>query len=163
MENARGIIWIHSAPAALRPHLEWAIGAAVSIPVRLEWSRQPAEPGSWRCELAWHGPAGTGAALASALKRCQRARFEVTEDVTGGGSRWSYTPRLGLFAGSTTGTGDLTVHEDRLKKALIADALGTQSLLDGIQKLLGCEWDAELEAFRHLETDSPVRWLHRVS
>ncbi|HRA75335.1 MAG TPA: DUF3145 family protein, partial [Propionicimonas sp.] len=85
MEKTRGVTWIHSAPAALRSHVEWAIGAVLGAPVQLEWTPQPAEPGTWRAEYSWHGAPGTGAALASALRRCERARYEVTEDATAAG------------------------------------------------------------------------------
>jgi hypothetical protein len=55
------------------------------------------------------------------------------------------------------------IHEDRLKQALLADALGRQPLAEGIADLLGARWDNELEAFRHAGEGAPVRWLHQVS
>ncbi|MDN5818786.1 MAG: DUF3145 domain-containing protein, partial [Yaniella sp.] len=27
--DARGVLYVHSAPAALCPHIEWAVGAAL--------------------------------------------------------------------------------------------------------------------------------------
>lgn len=115
MTSTRGIIQIHSAPAALRPHLEWAVGAVFGAPVEFTWSAQPAEPRSLRAEYSWHGRVGTGAQLASALRGCQRARFEVTEEPSPGqeGMRWAYTPRLGIFAAAIGVHGDIMVHEDR--------------------------------------------------
>lgn len=162
--TSRGIVLIHSTPAVLRPHLEWAVGAVFGVPVELRWSPQPVQPRSLRAEHAWHGPEGTGAKLASALRGCERARFEVTEQPAAGGEgmRWSYTPSLGLFAAATGTHGDVMVHEERLKQALIADALGRQPLAAGIAALLGTQWDAELEAFRHAGDGAPVRWLHQV-
>ena len=53
MEITRGILWIHSAPAALCPHIEWAAGAAVRTPIRFDWTPQPAEPRSLRAEYSW--------------------------------------------------------------------------------------------------------------
>ena len=164
MKSTRGIILIHSAPAALRPHLEWAAGAVFGVPIEFTWSPQPAEPRSLRAEYSWHGPVGTGAALASALRGCARARYEVTEEPTAGheGMRWAYTPRLGVFAAPIGVHGDLMIHEDRLKQALLADALGQRPLAEGVAELLGARWDAELEAFRHAGDGAPVRWLHQV-
>lgn len=164
METTRGIILIHSAPAALCPHIEWALGAAMGTPLRLDWIDQPAEPHSLRAEYSWAGRTGTGAAIASALTRCQRARFEVTEEPCGSaeGMRWSYTPRLGIHAASIGIHGDVMVHEERLKQAIVTEALGGRTLVATLTELLGSEWDDELEAFRHAAEGTPVRWLHRV-
>jgi hypothetical protein len=164
MEKTRGVTWIHSAPAALRSHVEWAIGAVLGAPVQLEWTPQPAEPGTWRAEYTWHGAPGTGAALASALRRCERARYEVTEDATaaGEGSRWAFTPRLGVFSATIGRHGDLLIPEDRIKKVILGEALGGPPLVDALADLLGSDWDSELEVFRHAGEGSPVRWLHRV-
>ena len=165
MKSTRGIVLIHSAPTVLRPHLEWAVGAVFGAPVEFMWSPQPAEPRTLRAEYSWHGPVGTGAQLASALRGCVKARFEVTEEATTAteGMRWAYTPDLGVFACAIGVHGDLMIHEDRLKQALLADALGRQPLAEGVAELLGARWDNELEAFRHAGEGAPVRWLHQVS
>nr|WP_300144083.1 DUF3145 domain-containing protein [Propionicimonas sp.] len=164
MSSTRGVILIHSAPAALRPHLEWAVGAVLGAPTEFTWSTQPAEPRSLRAEYPWHASVGTGAQLASALRGCERARFEVTEEPSAGheGMRWAYTPRLGVFAAAIGVHGDIMIHEDRLKQAILADALGRQPLAEGVAELLGARWDAELEAFRHAGEGAPVRWLYQV-
>ncbi|PZQ40365.1 MAG: DUF3145 domain-containing protein, partial [Phenylobacterium zucineum] len=78
------------------------------------------------------------------------------------GMRWAYTPRLGIFAAAIGVHGDIMVHEDRLKQAILADALGRQPLGEGVAELLGARWDAELEAFRQAGDGAPVRWLHQV-
>ena len=164
MNMARGIVWIHSASTALCPHLEWALASALGAGVRLDWTPQPAQPGTRRCEYAWTGPVGVGAEIASALRGCQRARFEVTEDrgTTTEGMRWQYTPSLGLFAATVGVHGDILVPEQRLRAVLADDARGRRPLADGLADLLGAAWDDELEAFRHAGEDAPVRWLHRV-
>ncbi len=165
METTRGIIWIHSAPTALCPHIEWAAGAALGSPVRFEWTSQPVEPRSLRAEFSWAGEPGTGAGLTSALVRCQRLRFEVTEEGVRGseGMRWAYTPALGVFSAATGRNGDILVHENRIKRALVSEALGGKPIREALAELLGSDWDAELEVFRHAGEDAPVRWLHRVS
>jgi hypothetical protein len=38
------------------------------MPVSLDWTPQPAEPGTWRAELSWTGDPGTSSTLASALR-----------------------------------------------------------------------------------------------
>lgn len=164
MTNAHGIIQIHSAPSALCPHIEWAIGGALGAPVQLSWRPQPAEPGSYCTEYGWSAEPGFAAKVASAMKRWDRVRFEVTEDHTAldDGVRYSYTPSLGLFSATTGSAGDILVHEDRLRTA-IAEAGGDGVLLaELLDDLMGAPWDAELESFRHASEGAPVRWLHRV-
>lgn len=161
---SRGVVFIHSTPAALCPHIEWALGAVLGAPVHLSWTPQPAERGTLRAEYSWSGPGGTSAALTSALRSCQRVRFEVTEDAHGHdqGQRYAFTPELGVFHAITGAHGDIQVTEQRLRTAM-STAQGSQtSLLDTLAELLGEPWDAELEVFRHAGEDTPVRWLHRV-
>jgi hypothetical protein len=156
---ARGMIFIHSAPAALRPHIEWALGSALDAQVPLSWTEQHAESGAQRAEFSWVGRVGTGAALASSLARLARVRFEVTEEPSPGadGQRFMYTPALGSFAATVGIHGDILVSEDRLRHAAASGDL--YHALDG---LLGKPWDDELEYFRHASEDAPVRWLHQV-
>lgn len=162
--NARGLLFVHSTPSALCPHIEWAAGGVLGMPVHLDWTPQPAEPGSYRAEYSWTGPEGTGARLASAFLGWQRVRFEVTEDASslGEGHRWSATPRLGVFHAATTVHGDIVVPEGRIKLAIAQDATGEKPLRIALDELLGTPWDDELEVFRHAGEDAPVRWLHRV-
>lgn len=162
MGSTRGIILIHSAPVALRPHVEWAVGAVFGYPVEFDWIWQPAENRTMRAEYYWHGEAGTGAKLASALRGCERARFEVTEEASpqSEGTRWAFTPRLGVFSATIGIHGDIMVHEDRIKQAVMSDALGRRPLSEAINDLLGTAWDYELEAFRQAAEGAPVRWMH---
>ncbi len=93
----RGVLFVHSAPSALCPHLEWAAGGVLGVPVDLAWTPQPAKTGTFRAEYSWTGVVGTGARLASALRGWEHLFFEVTEDATGAseGARFSFTPELG--------------------------------------------------------------------
>lgn len=164
MSTTRGVLFVHSAPSALCPHIEWAAGGVFGTPVHLDWIPQPAERASYRAEHAWIGPVGTAARLASALKGWQRIRFEVTEEATPASEavRYSYTPALGIFHAITGLHGDILVPEDRLRHALAAAALGGPELPESLSRLLGRPWDAELEPFRHAGDGAPVRWLHQV-
>lgn len=164
MSTTRGLLYVHSAPSALCPHIGWAIGGVLGAPPHLDWIPQPAERAAYRTELSWTGPVGTGAELATALRGWQRLRFEVTEERTAAseGARWSYTPTLGVFHAATGLHGDIMVPEDRVKAAVAAAALGGRPLGDALDDLLGGPWDAELEVFRHAGEGVPVRWLHEV-
>ena len=155
----RGVLYVHSAPSALCPHIEWAAGGVLGNAVSLDWTPQGAQAGTYRAELSWAGEAGTAAAIASALRGWNHLRFEVTEEPTAGteGSRYSYTPDLGVFHAVTGVHGDIMIPEDRLKAAL-----GDATLNNEIDKLLGKPWDDELETFRHAGDGVAVRWLHQV-
>lgn len=162
MSSNRGVIYIHSAGSALRPHIEWAIGAVLGVPVHLRWAAQPAAPGTHRAELLWTGSAGTAAALADALAACKAVRFEVTRDASVGleGERYSFTPALGAFVATTNANGDIVVDENRLRAAMRSAARTGSPLEQALENLLGAPWDAELEVFRYAGADEPVRWLH---
>jgi Protein of unknown function (DUF3145) len=160
----RGVLFVHSAPSALCPHIEWAVGGVLGNAVNPSWIPQPAQSGTYRTELAWSGESGSAAAIASALRGWNHLRFEVTEDPTATteGERFSYTPDLGVFHAMTGVHGDIMIPEDRLKAAVVKAALGDTTLLTEIDKLLGKPWDDELETFRHAGEGAPVRWLHQV-
>ena len=160
----RGVIYVHSAPSALCPHIEWAVGGVLGNAVSLEWTPQPAQAGTYRAEYSWLGEPGTGAAVASALRGWNHLRFEITEEPSAGteGSRYSYTPGLGVFHAVTGIHGDIMIPEDRLKAVVVRAAMGESTLEVEIDKLLGKPWDDELETFRHAGDGAPVRWLHQV-
>jgi hypothetical protein len=145
------VLYVHSAPSALCPHIEWAVGGVLGVAVSLEWTPQGAQAGTYRAEFSWSGAAGTAASVASALRGWNHLRFEVTEEPSAGteGARYSYTPDLGIFHAVTGIHGDIMIPEDRLKAA-------------EVDKLLGKPWDDELETFRHAGDGAPVRWLHQV-
>jgi hypothetical protein len=144
--------------------VEWAVGGVLGNAVKLEWTQQPAQAGTYRAELSWSGDAGTAAAVASALRGWNQLRFEITEESTSSteGARYSYTPDLGVFHAVTGLHGDIMIPEDRLKAAVVKAALGDNTLLVEIDKLLGKPWDDELETFRYAGDGAPVRWLHQV-
>ena len=160
----RGVLYVHSAPSALCPHIEWAVSGVLGVPVSLDWTPQPAQSGTYRAELSWTGQVGAAAAVASALRGWNHLRFEIPAEPTAGseGARYSFTPELGVFHAVTGLHGDIMIPEDRLKAAVVKAALGDTTLLHEIDKLLGKPWDDELETFRHAGEGAPVRWLHQV-
>jgi Protein of unknown function (DUF3145) len=159
-----GVLYVHSATPAVTPHIEWAVAGVLAMPVRFDWVAQPASPGQVRSEAAWVGEPGCGGRLASVLLGWP-VRFEVTEDPSAGcdGERFAFVPGLGLFHAMTSANGDLVVPENRLRELLTSPLIGEEfSYKDGIGRLLGEPWDAELEPFRHAGEGAPVRWLHQV-
>lgn len=162
---SRGVLFVHSATAALCPHVEWAVAGVLGRPAALEWIPQPAFPGSWRAELSWQGQAGTGARLASALRGWEHLRYEVTEEPSPGveGARWSYTPSLGIYHAIIGVHGDVLVPEDRLRASVASAVAEGRPLEQEIARLLGQPWDDELETFRWAGEGAPVRWLHQVT
>lgn len=162
--TARGVIYIHSAPRALCPHVEWAAGRALDRAVNFDWVDQPVLKGAMRSEFYWEGEQGTGAAIASGLRGWEHLRFEVTEDPTPGsdGGRWLHTPDLGIFFAQTDTAGNVVIGEDRIRYAMEVSGGSAVELHRELQVALGAAWDEELEAFRHASDDAPVVWLHKV-
>ena len=160
----RGVLYVHSAPSALCPHVEWAASGVLGVSVDVDWVAQPAETGTYRTEISWQAQIGSAAALASALRGWERLRFEVTEEptATSEGARYSYTPDLGIFHAMTGLHGDVLIPEDRIKAFRVKAALGEISMDQALDGLLGVAWDDELEPFRHAGDGAPVRWLHQV-
>ena len=160
----RGVIFVHAAPSALCPHIEWALGGVLGNAVSLEWTPQPAQAGTYRAEYSWLGEPGTAAEITSALRGWTHLRFEITEEPTTAteGARFSFTPELGVFHAVTGIHGDIMIPEDRLKAAVLKARLGETTLEHAVDQLLGKPWDDELEAFRHAGDGAPVRWLHQV-
>lgn len=163
--SAHGVVFVHSCPRALTPHLEWALERVLDAPAAMEWSQQPVEPGTVRAELVWNARPGTGALLTSALLAIPGMRFEVTEDWVPGreGERFSVTPALGVFRSSIGPHGDVLVSEERLRATLRQSKGQTKdALVAELGRILGEPWDDELEVFRACQPDSTVRVLHNV-
>ena len=159
----RGVLFVHSTPPALCPHIEWAVGTALGQEVHLQWTDQPAAPAMVRSEFAWVGACGSCARLASALRGWEHLRYEVTEEPTAttDGGRWSHTPALGIFHAQMDTVGNVVVPEDRIRAAL-EGATSLEALREGLDLALGQAWDDELEPCRYAGAGAPVRWLNRV-
>ncbi|MGH3706459.1 MAG: DUF3145 family protein, partial [Agromyces sp.] len=41
VRTARGVLFVHSSPRALCPHVEWAAGTALGVAVNFDWNEQP--------------------------------------------------------------------------------------------------------------------------
>lgn len=152
-----GIVYVHSTPLAVCPHVEWAIARALQQPVNLQWSSQPLEPGARRAECRWTGRPGTGAQIASELRQWKMVRFEITEEPSAGvdGERFMHVPGRGLFRAAAGAAGDIQVGEDRLR-AMMASARGPEALAHALDTALGTHWDDDLEPYRHAADAAPV-------
>ena len=158
----RGVLFVHSCPPALCPHVEWNVASVLDQDVRLEWTQQGAVRGLMRAEVSWVGPVGTGAQLASALRGWDDLRYEITEEAVRGsdGARWCHTPDLGIFHAPMDASGNMMVPEDRIRSAM--EAADPAELRERLDLALGAAWDEELEPFRYAGDGVAVRWLHRV-
>lgn len=153
-----GVVYVHSSPAAVCPHIEWALAATLDSRPDLTWTGQPSDAGLLRTSVEWVGPVGTASRLAEALRVWQMLRFEVTENPSEGvdGERYSYVPQLGMWRGSTSANGDVVIGEMRMRAILAsADVTGE------IHRALGTAWDEELEPYRSGNEGAEVTWLRR--
>jgi hypothetical protein len=76
---AHGVVYVHSAPPAICPHVEWALSGVLGERVSLEWTEQSAAPGQLRASSVWSAAPGTAGRIAAALRKWHMLRFEVTE------------------------------------------------------------------------------------
>jgi Protein of unknown function (DUF3145) len=161
--STRGIVYVHCCPAAIAPHVEWALAGVLGRPARLQWTGQPVAPAHLRAEAAWLGPIGTAAKLAASLRAWPMLVFEITEDGTSAsdGERLAYVPGRGFHRSMTAANGDVVVGEERLR-GLVARATSADDFRHGIAELLGTAWDAELEPYRQGGDGAPVTLLHNV-
>ena len=152
--HARGVVYVHSAPRALCPHLEWAVGRALGRAVNFDWTDQPVLEGARRTEFYWDGPAGTGAQMATAMRGWEHLRFEITEDATARND--------GIHYAQTDAAGNVVIGEDRIRYAMEIAAGDAFELQRELGVALGSAWDDELEPFRNVGDAASVVWLHKV-
>ena len=90
------------------------------VRVTIDWTPQPAAPGTVRGELSWQADAGSGARLASALRDwCTCASRSPRSPAPAPRARAGrHTPTLGLHHAIAGVHGDILVREDRLRAAL---------------------------------------------
>jgi hypothetical protein len=159
-DSTTGVVYLHASPAAVCPHVEWALSSTLNARAQLKWTAQPAMPGQLRAVTNWVGPVGTGARLASALRSWSVLRFEVTEDPSAGvdGQRFCHTPQLGLWSGAMSANGDIVVGEMRLRTLM---SEGADTLAAELDTVLGTAWDEALEPYRDGGTAGEVSWQSR--
>lgn len=155
-EPVAGLLVIHSAPAALRPHIEWGLQSILGTWLEVNWRDQPRAPGTYRTTVEFRDVRGSAAKIASALRGWHYLRFEVREESELGGEFYRSTPELGIHRASIDGLGNIVVTEHQIKDAL-ARGFDEISILDAIDRVLGNKWEEELAPFREVEIDKLIQ------
>lgn len=159
-KNLAGLVVIHSAPSALRQHIEWGLNSLLGAPQNIFWRDQPLSPGTVRTSLEFRAPIGTAAKIATALKNWHYLRFEVSELGAGGGEIFRCTPELGIHRATVDQVGTILVSEDVVRKALAH--YDDVEIRENLEAALGSKWDQELEPFRGVDLQEVVSRLRAV-
>ena len=143
----RGQLRIHSAPSALRTHIDWALSDLLGTSTGCDWTPQGLKAGTYKCTLTWRDRQGTAAAIASALRSSHYLSFEVQEDTNTGGELFRFTPELGIHRAVTDLSGAVVVSENQIGEVL-KNSFDEESIRAGLALIIGSDWDNELERFR---------------
>ena len=154
--SVNGLLLIHSAPNALRQHIEWGLQSILGNWITLQWREQPHFPGTFRSSLEFRDKPSTAAKIASALRAWHYLRFEVREDSESGGEYFRYLPELGIHRVATDGLGNIILDENVISKAL-ADSYDEEALRLSLEQSLGNPWEYELEPLRNIELEEVKR------
>ena len=154
-KNLAGLVVIHSAPSALRQHIEWGLNSLLGAPQNIFWRDQPLSPGTVRTTLEFRAPIGTAAKIATALKNWHYLRFEVSELADTGGEIFRFTPELGIHRATVDSVGTILVNENILRKALTF--FDENEIRSEVELALGSEWDIALEPFRGVDLQEVQR------
>jgi hypothetical protein len=154
-KNLAGLVVIHSAPTALRQHIEWGLNSLLGAPQNIFWRDQPLAPGTVRTTLEFRAPLGTASKIATALKNWHYLRFEVSELGTHGGEIFRCTPDLGIHRATVDAVGTILVSEDVIRKALAH--FDDIEIRENLERALGREWELALEPFRGVDLQEVQR------
>jgi hypothetical protein len=149
-QQVRGFLTIHSAPSALRHHIDWAIQTVLGNWIKMSWNPQPLMPGTFRTQLEFRGSQGAAAEIASSLRTWHYLNFEVIEGSELGGELFRFTPDLGIHRAVVDQSGAVLINENQLHKVL-AESFDEESIRDGIAAIMGNSWELELEPFRSVD------------
>ena len=150
-----GHLTIHSAPTALRQHIEWGLNSLLGTPQNFSWRDQPLSPGTSRTSLEFRAVAGSAAKMATTLKNWHYLRFEVHEMDKNGGELFRCTPELGIHRASLDSVGNIQVGEGQITKAL--SEIDELELRQNLELALGKPWDLALEPFRGVDLQEIAR------
>ena len=148
--QVRGFLTIHSAPSALRHHIDWAIQTVLGNWIKLAWSPQPLMPGTFRTQLEFRGDQGAAAEIASSLRSWHYLNFEVIEGTELGGELFRFTPELGIHRAIVDQSGAVQVNENQLS-VILSNSFDEESIREAIASLLGSSWESELDRFRSVD------------
>ena len=145
--TVRGLLTIHSAPSALRRHIDWAIQNIVGADVQANWQPQSMMVGTFKTKCQWRARGGSGAEIASTLRSWHYLNFEVLEENENGGELFRFTPELGLHRAITDLSGAVLLNEFAINNVM-QKAFDEDSMREGFALAMGTPWDAQLEKFR---------------
>jgi hypothetical protein len=151
-----GLATIHSAPSALRQHIEWGLNAILGNAREYSWREQPLAPGTLRTIIEYRAPLGRAATIATALKNWHYLRFEVQEISTIGGEYFRFTPELGIHRAFIDGTGSILVNENVIRKSLAS--FDDLQVRENLELALGTQWENALEPMRGVD----LQEVHRL-
>jgi hypothetical protein len=155
-QQVRGFLTIHSAPSALRHHIDWAIQTVVGNWIKLSWNPQPLMPGTFRTQLEFRSAQGSAAEIASALRSWHYLNFEVIEGSEFGGELFRFTPELGIHRAIVDQTGAVQINENQLSRVL-AQSFDEETIREAIAALMGNSWEIELDRFRSVDLQEVPR------
>ncbi len=145
--SVQGFLTIHSAPSALRRHIDWALQNILGINMQVVWHSQPLLPGTFKSAISWRDAEGKAAEIASTLRSWHYLNFEVHERNDNGGELFRFTPELGIHRALTDLSGAVLLNENQVSEVL-RNAFDEDAIRQAIAQILGNAWDAELEKFR---------------
>ncbi len=143
----RGLLTIHSAPSALRAHIDWAIQNILGSDAQLNWLPQPMMVGTFKTKCQWSAHGGSGAEIASTLRSWHYLNFEVIESHEYGGELFRFTPELGIHRVLTDLSGGAVLSEHQINNVL-QSSFDEEAIRQGLAHALGQPWDEQLEKFR---------------
>jgi hypothetical protein len=158
--QVRGFLTIHSAPSALRHHIDWAIQGVLGNWIKLSWNPQPLMPGTFRTQLEFRGAQGAAAEIASALRSWHYLNFEVIEGTESGGELFRFTPELGIHRALVDPTGAVLINENQLG-AILEKTFDEEAIREGIAAIVGNSWESDLDRFRSVDLQEVPR-LHAI-
>jgi hypothetical protein len=154
--QVRGFLTIHSAPSALRHHIDWAIQTVLGNWIKLSWNPQPLMPGTFRTQLEFRGAQGAAAEIASALRSWHYLNFEVIEGTESGGELFRFTPELGIHRALVDPTGAVLINENQLS-AILEKTFDDEAIREGIAAIVGNSWESDLDRFRSVDLQEVPR------
>ncbi|MDA2963114.1 MAG: DUF3145 family protein [Actinomycetota bacterium] len=143
----RGDLTIHSAPSALRNHIDWALVDLLTPQIRCDWTPQVLKAGTYKCALSWRDREGVASAIATVLRSWHYIYFEVQEDNNNGGELFRCTPELGIHRALTDLSGSVIMNQNQID-AVLAQSFDEESIRLGLSLIIGSDWENELEPFR---------------
>jgi hypothetical protein len=159
-QQVRGFLTIHSAPSALRHHIDWAIQGVLGNWIKLSWNPQPLLPGTFRTQLDFRASQGAAAEMASVLRSWHYLNFEIIEGSEIGGELFRFTPELGIHRSIVDQSGSILINENQLS-SLLTTSFDEESIREGVAGLMGNSWEMELDRFRSVDLQELPR-LHAI-